>query len=242
MVVHTEVHLVNFFMRKEHLSDVVRQVGWLSKLPEPLQDALLARASMREHSKGEAIYLQGDPPGSLYGLVSGSLGVTASLGPAAPRLIHVARPGWWVGEAAMVSQTQTRVEVNARMPSHVLAVGAGAIAELARTTPELWRWLGLLTVSHMDSALKLAGCVLAPKARDRVAATLLRLAEPAPGDGAAIALDITQGELAEMCGLSRNPVGAVLQDLCARGAVECGRRRILVQNLDVLVRIGKDGC
>lgn len=217
-------------MKRDDLLENVQQVGWLADLPESLREALLSSAMLRDRAVGEALYLQGEPPGSLFGLASGSLGVTASLGAFAPRLVHVARPGWWVGEASLVSRTLTRVEIIARAPSTVFVVTTTAIAELARTTPEIWRYLGLLTISHMDDALQLAGCALAPDVRDRVIATLQRLVRPAVPDGGPVDLRITQGELAEMAGLSRNPVGPVLRQLEEAGEIICSRRCIRVSH------------
>lgn len=221
-------------MKRNEVLRAVRHTGWLAEQPAAFREALLARAELRERAMGAALYRQDDPPGCLYGLATGSLGVVAALGPAPPRLLHIARPGWWVGEASMVSRTQTRVEVTARAPSVVIVVAAAAITELARRDPLVWRYLGLLTVSHMDSALQLAGCALTSDPRDRVIGTLLRLARPAPHLPGPIDIPASQAELAELAGMSRNPVGPILRGLEAAGAITCRRSCVRILDIDVL--------
>ena len=220
-----------FLMEREQSLSQVRQLGWLAHLPDGLCTDLLSRAQLRPRAVGDRLYMEDAHPGGLFGLASGSLSVTATLGPFQPRLIHVARPGWWVGEASMVSRTRTRVEVTARQPSVILVITAAALADLSRHAPEIWRYLALLTVSHMDNALNFAGCILARGVEDRVIATLLRLAEPLPPAGETISLPITKGELAELAGLSRNPVGPVLRDLERSGDIKCHRGSIDIHDL-----------
>ena len=215
----------------------MREVGWIAGLPADLQEALLSSAEVRERTVGASIYREGDTPGGLFGLVSGSLGVLATLGPFAPRLVHVARPGWWVGEASMVSGTRTRVEVRARTPSTIAVVSAATIAEVARSAPDIWRFLNVLTVAHLDNALLFAGCVLAPGARERIAATLLRLSAPQPPECEAVELRVSQSELAELAGLSRNSVGPVLRELQAGGTIRCRRSAIIIDDLSRISKL-----
>ncbi len=224
-------------MNRSKILEETRRVGWLAEQKESLREAMLARTELRERAIGEIIYLQGEPPGGVYGLASGSLNVVAALGPFMPRLVHVARPGWWVGEASMVSRTRTRVDITARAPSVIAVISAAAINDLARQHPDIWRALGRLTVDHMDNALLLAGCLLETDARNRIIGTLLRLSLPTPPDRGPVELPVTQGELAEMAGLSRNPVGPVLRELEVAGKINCRRRRIRILDLAGLKRL-----
>ena len=75
-------------------------IGWLAGQPVAFRDALLEAGDVRVMSPGSSIYGLGDPPGGLYGLVEGLVDVLIAPGAWTPMLVHVATPGWWVGEAA----------------------------------------------------------------------------------------------------------------------------------------------
>jgi len=62
----------------------------------------------------------------------------------------------------------------------------------------------------------------------RLAATLARLAGAADGGTEVIELPVSQTELAELAGLSRNTVGRILPRLQDAGCVETRYRRLVV--------------
>ena len=72
---------------------IVLHQGWLSNTPQPFQQAVLERCLLQDVKAGASIYMAGDPPGGMFGLVSGDLSVLA--GPGA-RLLYIVRPGTWL--------------------------------------------------------------------------------------------------------------------------------------------------
>lgn len=204
------------------------RLGWLGGQPQAFCDALLARAEVRTVPGGKTIYGIGDPPGGVYGVATGFVDVVAALGPFLPRLVHIGRPGWWFGEAAMLTGTPRRVEVSARGEARVLFVPAAALSEMAAADPLVWRRLSALTVLHLDNALFFAGCHAAPTARHKLIGTLLRLAEPASPAGAPVDLPVSHGEIGEIGGLTRNSVGPILQDLAGSGLITVRYRQIIL--------------
>ena len=72
--------------------------GWLSDAPASFRDAVLERCSLREFAPGETIYMTGDEPGGMYGLITGGLSVTITTGERGPNFAHYFRPMKWFGE------------------------------------------------------------------------------------------------------------------------------------------------
>ena len=130
--------------------------GWLAGQPVAFRDALLEAGDVRVMSPGSSIYGLGDPPGGLYGLVEGLVDVLIAPGAWTPMLVHVATPGWWVGEAALITQTRRRADLTARTEICVMHIPPSRIERIAADDPLTWRRLAEITVQHLDTALSLA--------------------------------------------------------------------------------------
>ncbi len=51
--------------------EIVLKDGWLSRTPSTFQRIVLDRSQLQTFETGAPIYALGDPPGRMYGLVSG---------------------------------------------------------------------------------------------------------------------------------------------------------------------------
>lgn len=113
--------------------------------------------------------------------------------------------------------------------SHREFFGEAVWRELAALAPVLHRPARTVLLRQGEPPhqvfLLAVGSVLA-----RLAATLLRLAESMRGP----ALDLTQADLAQLTGASRNAVGAALQALRADGALSLSRGTVTLLDQDVL--------
>lgn len=193
--------------------------GWLATQPAPFRRAWLELAEFRAVPRGDRLYSLGDPPGGVYGIAEGFADVMAASGYQPPVLGHIARPGWWVGEAAAVTGSARRVEIRARTPLRVAHVSLQKLEELEGVVPDLWRALGQLTVLHLDNALMYAAALLKGDARNKIASTLVRLAGPEMPYDADISFPCSQQDLGEMAGLSRNSTGPAIKSLERDGLI-----------------------
>ncbi len=78
--------------------------GWLSVTPTSFQNTVLEGCRLRCFKAGESIFRVGDPPGGMFALVSGSVGVSIAPGERGPYFVHLAQPGTWFGEAAAITR------------------------------------------------------------------------------------------------------------------------------------------
>ena len=61
--------------------------------PRTFQRAVLDRCYLQEFKAGTTIYVTGDPPGGMFGLVTGDLGVSIAPGERGPYLAHFFNQG-----------------------------------------------------------------------------------------------------------------------------------------------------
>ncbi|WP_068118350.1 Crp/Fnr family transcriptional regulator [Tropicimonas marinistellae] len=200
-------------------AEIFHRKGWLATQPKPFRDAWMDVGEFRSVPRGIRLYSLGDPPSGVYGIAEGFADVLVASSYLPPVLGHIARPGWWVGEAAAVAGSPRRVEVRARTDLRVCYVSPQNIEELERRFPRLWRALGELTVMHLDNALMYASCLVKGDAKTKIANTLIRLAGPEMMIDAAVSIPCSQQELGEMAGLSRNSAGPALRDMARNGQI-----------------------
>ncbi len=210
---------------------VLRTKGWLSRQDRTFQDALLDGATPRYIAPGEAVYdLAADADG-FFGLADGFLDVLIAPGQATPSLAHIARPGWWFGEAALINRSPRRGHITARTKSTLLFFSEHHVTDLQRQHPDVWRRIAGITVDQLDLALALGAGYAAKDVGTQVRYALCRLFEP---KNPTLTLPVTQSEIAEIAGLSRNATGTVLKALEARGVIEIGYRNLRVLAFDKL--------
>ncbi|GAA0303260.1 Crp/Fnr family transcriptional regulator [Rhodovulum strictum] len=206
-------------MDLNHARRRIREVGWLRSLPGPFCTALLAGSNLRRCGTGEVLFHRDDPAPDFLGLVDGLLYVYSEAGDEEARLVFVAHPGWWAGSIAIVGGSERRCTVVARAPSVLLSVPRMHVEALARRDSATWRHVATNVAAQYDSLVLLLQAQANPDPRVRLLISLQRLHRF--NDGATI-FPITQSELAEMSGLSRNSANRAMRQFVAEGLVETG--------------------
>lgn len=207
--------------------------GWLAEQPDALRAWVAEVGRWRSVPRGQLIYEAGDRGDSLFGLADGSLDVTFPSVVDEPVSIHRAEPGFWIGDLAILAETERLVSVHAGRGARLLVVPAAAIRAHLAARPEHWPCFYALTHRNMAIALGLLGEALALSPSDRVARRLLQLADEAG------VIAATQEELAGLVGVTRTTVRRTLKRLVAAGAVETGYGTVTIMRPDRLDACGR---
>lgn len=230
-------------LHRQEAEQIISERGWFSLLPNTLRRAILDRASLKVYQAKQPIYHIGDPPGGIYGLIAGGIGISVAPGMHGPYFAHFARSGFWFGEASVISGRPRRVGVVARRKTMLLQLSLSSILELAVSDPTVWRFLALNAVESLDLAISGYDDLMIRQPQTRLMAVLLRLA----GYGSdlvtaddALDIDVTQSELAEITGLCRNGVGGILSRLSAAELITAGYRQIRINQPVVLAQMIQD--
>ena len=164
----------------------------------------------------------------MYGLVAGKLAISIAPGERGPYVGHFAQPGTWFGEAAAFTEQPRRIGLATTRETEVLHLPLHAIREIVAADPGAWRWFGLASIAHIDTAVGGADDLLIRDHIKRFVAVLLRLGgcRYRTPPGPPIEIDVNQEDLAAMTNLARTTAGALLHKLQAAGHVEVGYRNI----------------
>lgn len=200
--------------------------GWLATQPAALRAWVAEAGRWRAMEPGQLLYEAGDRGGGLYGLGAGSLDITFPLVGDEPVSIHRAEPGFWIGDLALLADTERLVSVHAGRGARVFTVPGAAVRAHLRDHPAHWPCFYAITHRNMALALGLLGEALALSPSARVARRLLQLAD------AGGVITATQEELAGLIGATRTTVRRALKRLVAEGAIETGYRSLTIVRRD----------
>lgn len=217
--------------------------GWLSLTHPAFRMAVLERSALQAFSAGETIYCVGDPPGGLYGLILGSVGVSIAPGERGPYLAHFARPGTWLGEGPLITGGPRQVGLTATRACHVLHLPLHAFQEIVAEDPTCWRYVALLTSIHLGTAIGAADDLMIRDHVQRFIAILLRLGGcrlASPQNAAAIEFHVSQEDIAVMANVARTTAGAILRRLAKHGHIDLSYSRVRILAPDALRKMLAD--
>jgi CRP-like cAMP-binding protein len=216
-------------MSKHHRIAPLDQVGWLAVEPEAFKDWIAEVGRWCSFLTGQVIYHAGDPSDGLYGLASGGLEVAFPLVAEEPVVIYRAEIGFWIGDAAELSERPRLVSISAASDSRLLHIPSRAVAALLKEQPEYWRSFYRLNLLTMATTVTLLSETLALSIRARVCRRLLQLTEGSSE------VKISQEEFAKLLAVARTTMKGCLADLEHRGAIRVEYRKIVVIDRSILV-------
>ena len=210
--------------------------GPLALVDAGARDRFLAAARPLAVARGAQVYVAGDGPGGIYGVVTGGIGVEGSTAHLGPRLGHVMRAGGWFGEGPALRGGVRRLGYRALEDSRLVVVPLPALQQLQHEDPGITRLLA--TISEISSGIAALSVreLLIPDAAQRIAAVLLRVTGAdegvEPSDPAGFLL--TQAELGEMANASRHHVNRVLRQFARAGWIATSYNHVRLLNLQAL--------
>ena len=194
---------------------------------------------------GAVVFAQGDPGDCLYVVTSGRLKLQVRIRGLDTLMLTTLRAPDTFGELAVIDRGPRSATVVALEPSTLLAVARSTVLALLSDRPEvteaLLRGLGATVRRLTEQAADLALLDLT----GRVAKLLVTLGDqqlaPEADDaaGQVLELRLTQTDMAQMVGGTRQSVNQILSGFAARGLIEVrGRTIVLRRPADLRRRAG----
>lgn len=211
--------------------------GPLAVLDEDDRDALAALGSWREYGSGETLMRQGGSSRALFVLAAGRVRVVMTTPEGDELLVAILGPGEAVGELSVLDGRPRSATVVAIQPVRALRVDRGAFGSFLLARPRAV--VGLLRVlsARLRTADQLRLQLVSSPTEQRLARALLALAaehgEVDP-DGVRIDPPLSQADLADYVGASREAVNQALGHLRDDGLVVTGRLSLTITDLDGL--------
>lgn len=206
------------------------------------QAAVRAVGAGRVYERGEYLFMEGDEPTHVIVLLAGELKLTRSAVDGRSVLIEIRQPGELVGESGPIDRQPRSASAVALTSVEALVVPAdafrrlladrGTVAiELIATLVERLRQSAVrrLESGTSDAVTRLAGR-LVELSQDR---------QPTAAGEVVLTSALTQQDLAEWIGVSRDAVVLAFRQLRQLGLIETGRRQIRILDPSGLQRFAQ---
>lgn len=212
-------------------SAAIRSGAWLSTLSEPLRQAILGRARVRQLAAGTPIAQRGDVPAHWVGVASGAVRLGSGLRDGRDFTLEFVGPSQWFGDIELIDDRPLDLDLVAHVNSTVLMVSKADLQHLIDGFDELRDALLRLNCQRLRHMLRRFEELQTLSLTQRLARQVQRLARqfgrPMAG-GVSIELGVTQGDLAAMVGGSRQRVNRAWRQMDKLGIVRLGHARLLV--------------
>jgi CRP/FNR family transcriptional regulator, cyclic AMP receptor protein len=212
-------------------SAALGQSGLFQQLSDNERDALFARARTHRYAADENIFLMGSPGDDMLAVVSGTIRISMPSPDGKELVLAVLGPGEICGEIALLDGKERTADANAATDCSVVMLERREVLAFLAKHPGAWTKLVDVLCARMRTVdHQMAEFALAPLPM-RLAKALLRLASPQGGaaDGIAIeSVHLTQRELGNVIGATRESVNKHLRAWQRRGCVRIGDRLIVI--------------
>lgn len=211
-------------------ADLLGRVPLLSGLERSELERIGAVAVARSFPKGVRVFHEGDHSDACYIVRSGELRVTREHSDGRAIALATLGPGEIFGELAMLDGEARSASVETLTDVELLALPAGDVRALLRSSPEIMAKLVVALARRVRETNERVSRQSFQTVPSRVAGVLSQLiAEEAPvGVSDGVTIRMTQADLAQLAGASRESVSRFLATLERAGVVRVGRGRVTV--------------
>lgn len=219
--------------------DALRSALLFRELDDEAAGAL--RASMTEvHlSRGETLFREGDEGDRVYVVTEGKIKLGRTAPDGRENLLALLGPGQMFGELSLFDPGPRSATATAVTDTTLWSLSHADLTPWLTGRPEVARGLLLQLASRLRRSNDIQTDLVFSDVPGRVAKQLLDLSQRfgVPSEeGMRVVHDLTQEELAQLVGASRETVNKALADFVSRGWLRLEQRSVVVLDVDRLRR------
>ena len=229
-------------MPNKNEEEVVRRAALFTALDDASAATLRESMSAVKVAKGQILFKEGDAGDRLFVVVEGKLKLGTSSGDGRENLLSILGPGDMFGELSLFDPGPRTATATAVVDSRLLALANNQVIGWVTAHPQV----SLQLLGRLAQRLRKANDVLSDlvfaDVPGRVAKAIIELGErfgTKKDDGLHVNHELTQEELAQLVGASRETVNKALADFASRGWVKLEPRAVVVLDYERLSKRGR---
>jgi CRP/FNR family cyclic AMP-dependent transcriptional regulator len=223
----------------DHVNDVLGRTPLFEALDEEGANALRSRMRNVEISRGERLFGEGDDGDQLYVVLTGKIKLTRTAADGRENLLSVIGPGEMFGELSLFDPRPRTQTASALTDSRLGAIDHQALRDLLTRRPDVALHLLRALAQRLRRTNDVMTDLVFTDVPGRVAKALLDLADRfgvQRPEGLQVNHDLTQEELAQLVGASRETVNKALADFVGRGWIQLAAKSVVLVDLERLRR------
>ena len=221
---------------------IVRRAPLFTALDDASAASLRASMETVRLAKGATLFSEGDPGAHLYVIVEGKLKLGTSSGDGRENLLSILGPGEMFGELSLFDPGPRTSTATAVTDVRLLSLGHDQVIPWVTQHPQVALDLLARLAQRLRRTNEVVGDLVFSDVPGRVAKALIDLGErfgKETDEGLYVHHDLTQEELAQLVGASRETVNKALADFAARNWIRLDGRAVLILDVDRLNRRGR---
>jgi CRP-like cAMP-binding protein len=192
--------------------------------------------------KGQVLFKEGDDGDNLYIITSGKIKLGTKSQDGRENLLMVLGPGDMFGDLSLFDSGPRTSTATAVTESRLLSLGQEKVMPWVREHPEASLHLLARLASRLRRTNEVVSDLVFSDVPGRVAKALIDLGVKfgeKVSEGFLVHHDLTQEELAQLVGASRETVNKALADFAQRGWIKLEARAVLILDYDRLLKRGR---
>lgn len=221
---------------------IVRRAPLFTALDDASAASLRATMETVRLAKGATLFSEGDPGEHLYVIVEGKLKLGTSSGDGRENLLSILGPGEMFGELSLFDPGPRTSTATAVTDVRLLSLGHDQVIPWVTRHPQVALHLLARLAQRLRRTNEVVGDLVFSDVPGRVAKALIDLGErfgKETDEGLYVHHDLTQEELAQLVGASRETVNKALADFASRNWIRLDGRAVLIIDVDRLNKRGR---
>ena len=220
-------------------TDVLRQTPLFAGLDDEAAAALSSSMVEYRMRRGEVLFHEGDSGDRLYVVTEGKVKLGRTSADGRENLLAILGPGQMFGELSLFDPGPRSATVTAVTDCTLQSLGQDELGRWLNGRPEVAKGLLAQLAGRLRRTNDVVADLVFSDVPGRVAKALLDLSSRfgrVADDGVHVHHDLTQEELAQLVGASRETVNKALADFASRGWLRLEARSVVLMDVDRLKR------
>ena len=221
---------------------IIRQAPLFSALDDEAARSLRNSMVALKLNKGQTLFKEGEEGDRLYVVVHGKIKLGRSSSDGRENLLSILGPGEMFGELSLFDPEPRTSTATAVTDARLVSLAHDAVIGLLTSNPQTSLELLRRLAQRLRKSNEVLADLVFADVPGRVAKAIMDLGERfgvQKDDGFHVNHDLTQEELAQLVGASRETVNKALADFAARGWLKLEPRAVLVTDTERLYKRGR---
>ena len=204
-------------------------------------DSLISYSRLERYPSGREIFAKGSPGQSLVAVLRGSIKISSRSNEGKEIVFNIINAGEIFGEIAVLDGEERSADATAMTDCELLVLNRRDFLHLLENRADLCIIMLRILCQRLRQTSEQVEDVMFRHLESRLAKRLLHLAESASLHGSqqstSVELHVSQRELGNMAGGSRESVNKILQSWHRQGLIDLGKASVLIRDIEALRRL-----
>lgn len=221
------------------MDEVLAKAGLFQGVAAEATEALASSLGEADYARGDTVFVEGEQGDTLYIVLSGKVKIGRKAADGRENMLSVMGPSDMFGELSLFDPGPRTATATVVTDARLAFLSHVSLRPWINDRPEIAEQLLRVLAHRLRRTNDALADLIFTDVPGRVAKALLQLAERFGGqeaDGLHVHHDLTQEELAQLVGASRETVNKALADFSSRGWLRVDSRAVTIIDAERLAR------